>query len=103
MKLIIRIIKCVLSILLLLCLFKMPYGYYEFVRFISFIGFGYLCVNANKKGIENEMIIYGALALLFQPFIKIAFGREIWNIIDVIVSIGLILSLFKKQQLNNKL
>ena len=89
--------------MLLLCLFKMPYGYYEFVRFISFIGFLYLSINANKIGNENELIIYGALALLFQPFIKIAFGREIWNIIDVIVSIGLILSLFKKKQLNSKL
>ena len=60
------------------------------------IGFLYLSIEANKKDKENEMIIYGALALLFQPFIKIAFGRDIWNIIDVIVSIGLILSLFKK-------
>ncbi len=96
MKLIIRIIKCVLSILLLLCLLKMPYVYYEFVRFISLIGFLYLSIDAHKKGNENEMIIYGALALLFQPFIKIAFGRDVWNIIDVIVSIGLIFSLFKK-------
>jgi hypothetical protein len=96
MKQIIRIIKSILSILLLLCLLKIPYGYYEFVRFISLIGFLYLSIDANKKGYENEMIIYGALALLFQPFFKIAFGREIWNIIDVIVSIGLILSIFKK-------
>ena len=96
MKQIIRIIKSILSILLLLCLLKIPYGYYEFVRFISLIGFLYLSIDANKKGNENEMIIYGALALLFQPFFKIAFGREIWNIIDVIVSIGLILSIFKK-------
>ena len=89
-------IKCILSILLLLCLLKMPYGYYQFVRLASFIGFIYLSVDANKKGNENQIIIYVALALLFQPFIIIAFGRDIWNIIDVIVSIGLILSLFKK-------
>ena len=39
------------------------------------------------------MIIYGGLALLFQPFFKIALGREVWNIVDVIVGIGLIASL----------
>jgi hypothetical protein len=33
------------------------------------------------------MIIYGGLALLFQPFFKIALGREMWNIVDVVVGI----------------
>jgi len=42
------------------------------------------------------MIIYGGLALLFQPFIKIALGRQIWNIVDVITAIGLIISIFIK-------
>jgi hypothetical protein len=42
------------------------------------------------------MIIYGGLALLFQPFFKIALGREIWNIVDVIVGIGLLLSIYRK-------
>jgi hypothetical protein len=37
---------------------------------------------------------YIALALLFQPFVKIALGRTIWNIVDVIVGIGLLVSLF---------
>ena len=43
------------------------------------------------------MIIYGSLALLFQPFFKIALGRVIWNIVDVIVGIGLLVSLFRKR------
>ena len=102
MNIIIKIIKSVLAILLLLCVFKMPYGYYELVRFLSLIGFGYLSFIANKKENTNEMIVYVSLALLFQPFIKVVLGKDIWNIIDVLVSIGLIFSIFKKQ-LNNKL
>ena len=43
----------------------------NFVRFISFIGFLYLSINANKIGNENELIIYGALALLFQPQMRL--------------------------------
>jgi len=35
-------------------------------------------------------VTFGALALLFQPFAKIALGREMWNVVDVIVAIGLI-------------
>ncbi|MBT8244560.1 DUF6804 family protein [Winogradskyella sp.] len=87
------IIKIALAILLLLCLLDMPYGFYQLVRFASLIGFGILAYSASEKVSKTEMIIYGGLALLFQPFFKIALGREIWNIVDVIVGIGLIASL----------
>ncbi|WP_407654237.1 DUF6804 family protein [Chitinophaga sancti] len=33
------------------------------------------------------------MALLFQPILKIALGRELWNIVAVIVAVGLMLSL----------
>jgi hypothetical protein len=92
-----KIIKIVLAILFFLCLAAMPYGYYQFVRFVALIGFGILAYKANEEGEIAEMIIYGGLALLFQPFFKIALGREIWNIVDVIVGIGLIASLFMKR------
>lgn len=92
------IIKIVLSILLFLCLLDMPYGFYQFVRFTALIGFGILAYKANEQKKQNEMIIFGTLAILFQPFFKIALGREIWNIIDVIVALGLIITLFKKNE-----
>ncbi|MBQ4915291.1 hypothetical protein J8L85_12635 [Maribacter sp. MMG018] len=81
----------------------MPYGFYEFVRFVAFIGFGILSFKANKKNKQLEVILYAALALLFQPFFKIALGREIWNIIDVIVGIGLIGSSFVSRKPNEEL
>jgi len=84
------LIKVVLTILLFLCLLDMPYGFYQFVRFMALIGFGILAYKANDQKRQTEMVIYGGLAILFQPFLKIALGREIWNIIDVIVGIGLI-------------
>ena len=88
------IIKILLSILLFLCLLDMPYGFYQFVRFVALIGFGILAYKANEDNKNTEMIIYGGLALLFQPFFKIALGGEMWNFVDVIVGIGLIVSLF---------
>jgi hypothetical protein len=42
------------------------------------------------------------LAILFQPFFKIAFGRELWNVVDVIVAIGLIISMFIKPKKEDK-
>lgn len=74
----------------------MPYGYYQLVRFLALIGFGILAYQANQQGKQTEMIIYGALALLFQPFFKIALGRELWNIVAVIVGIGLLFSVLLK-------
>lgn len=83
----------------------MPYGFYQFVRFAGLIGFAILAYQANQQGRQTgrqtEMIIYGGLALLFQPFFKIALGREIWNIVDIVVGIGLILSLFLKPKTDN--
>jgi hypothetical protein len=91
-----KIIKVVLSILFFLCLLEMPYGFYQFVRFVGLIGFAILAYQANQQGRQTEMIIYGGLALLFQPFFKIALGRQMWNIVDVVVGIGLLLSIYMK-------
>ena len=91
-------IKIVLSILFFLCLVDMPYGYYQFVRFAAMVGFGILAFQSTESENKSFLIIYGALALLFQPFIKIALGRELWNIVDVIVGVGLIISLFIEKQ-----
>ena len=89
-----KIIKLLLSVLFFICLADMPYGYYEFVRFAGLVGFAILAYQANDQGKQGEVVIFVALALLFQPFFKIALGREIWNFVDVVVGIGLILSVF---------
>ncbi len=84
------LLMLVLSGLLLSCLASMRYGYYELVRFVTAIGFAYLAYDAFKNKQEKCMIVFGAMALLFQPFMKIALGRSIWNVVDVIVAIGLL-------------
>lgn len=88
-------IKIFLAILLIACLADLPYGYYQFVRFAAMAGFGYLAYNANEQEAKNEAFIYLALVVLFQPFLKIALGRALWNGIDVVIGIGLIVSIFK--------
>lgn len=82
----IKLLYLLLSALLLLCLAPMPYGYYQLVRFISMV----LFYNYWIKEIKPLAITYGALALLFQPFVKVALGRAMWNVTDVVVALGLI-------------
>ncbi len=94
--------KLILSILLILCLLNMPYGYYQAIRFIGMLGFALLAYYSYQKNQKTDVIIYVALALLFQPFIKVALGRTGWNIVDVIVSIYLLLSIFIFNRPKNK-
>ncbi|MFM9986325.1 MAG: DUF6804 family protein [Flavobacteriales bacterium] len=46
------------------------------------------------KNRNAEMILYIGLILLFQPIYKIALGRQLWNIVDVIVGGYLLISIF---------
>lgn len=75
---------------MLLCLAPMPYGYFQLVRFLSTIAFGVMTYRYYQERKEWLAYTCGTLALLFQPFYKIALGRTVWNIVDVIVAIGLI-------------
>lgn len=60
------------------------------------IGFGFLTFKEYERENKQLAFIYGALAILFQPIFKISLGRDIWNIVDVVVAIGLIVTLLKK-------
>jgi hypothetical protein len=80
----------ILATLLFLCLANMPYGYYQFVRFAAAAFFGYAAYQENEEGKKELVVVFVILAILFQPFFKIALGRTLWNIVDVIVGIGLI-------------
>lgn len=88
-----NIIKIALAVLFFLCLFDMPYGFYQLVRFLALVGFSLLAYYASEKDDKTEMIIYIALAVLFQPIFKISLGRTLWNIIDVVVGVGLLISI----------
>jgi hypothetical protein len=92
-----KISKIGLALMLFICLAKMPYGYYQLVRFISFASFVFFAFDANRQRNETDTIIYFLLAILFQPFLKIALGRELWNIIDVFVGIYLLATLSDKK------
>ena len=77
----------IVAAMLLLCLAAMPYGYYMLLRFVAMICFGLLAYQYYEREQHVLMVTFGALALLFQPFFKIALGRTIWNIVDVVVAI----------------
>ena len=95
-----NILEIALSILLLLCLLKMPYGYFQLVRFIGMIVFIILAYFEKDKTNKILMVVWICSALLINPFIKIALGRFIWNIVDVIWAILLIGTLLLERNKN---
>lgn len=87
----------ILSAILLFCLLPMPYGYYMLVRFVSMVAFGVMAYRYYTQSKVALTVTLASLALLFQPFIKIALGRTMWNVVDVIVAILLMLLWMKER------
>ena len=79
-----------LALALLICLLPLPYGYYTLVRFAAMIVFGCMAFNFYREGKLPLCVVAASLVLLFQPIFKVAFGRAMWNAVDVLVAVALI-------------
>lgn len=91
-----------MAIMLLICLFDMPYFYYQLIRILSTIVFAISAVyfEAIKK---NKMAItMFVLVIIFHPVEPIVWGRVIWKIIDVLVAIFLVNLWYKEVWLKIK-
>jgi hypothetical protein len=85
-----KIASFLIAILLFICLADMPYGYYQLVRLAAAIFFVAAAMGEFQKDRNPLGLIFIGLAILFQPLLKVSLGRELWNIVDVIVGIGLL-------------
>ena len=88
----------IFALALLTCLLPMPYGYFMFVRFVGMIIFGLMAFIYYQEQKEGMAIFFGAMAILFQPIIKISLGRTMWNIVDVVMAIILSIIWYKNKQ-----
>ena len=53
--------------------------------------FGLYAFKEYVAGNIPKVWIYVALAILFQPLAKISLGRLLWNVVDVVVGVWLII------------
>lgn len=84
--------------MLLLCLAPMPYGYFQLLRFVAMVAFSWMAYGYYVEKKEKLMVTFGALALLFQPFIKVTLGRGLWNVVDVVVAALLLFLVFGRKE-----
>ncbi len=71
-----------------------PYGFFTLLRFVVFASSAYVAWMAYEAQKEKWVWIFGFLAVLFNPFIVIHLNREIWSVIDLIVAVFMIISVF---------
>lgn len=71
-----------------------PYGFFTLLRFVVFASSVYVAWMAYESQKEKWVWIFGFLAVLFNPFIVIHLDHEIWSVIDLIVGVFMIISLF---------
>lgn len=70
------------------------YGYFTLLHFVVCIVTAYLAVQAYSQQKEEWIWTLGGIAVLFNPIIPVHLSRGLWRIIDTIVAIVLIASLF---------
>jgi hypothetical protein len=90
-----NIILVIAAVFLFLALIDgWPYGFFTLLRFVVFATSAYIAWMSYEAKREKWVWIFGFLTVLFNPFIVIHLNREIWSVIDLIVGIFMVISVF---------
>lgn len=95
---------CVIAIIfLLLAVFPLPYGFYTLIRIIVTIAALLMAHAAHNTKRTPFVYLFGILAILFNPIIKIHFDKGIWMVLDIIGGVIFIIWLLinRKRASNN--
>ncbi len=87
-------------LLLLAILSFWPYGFYIFLRWmICFVSI-YVAYGFYKSKLSGWMLIFGALAFVFNPIAPIYLNKAIWIPIDLIGAILFFIAAYSKKEKN---
>lgn len=76
----------IIIILIMAASMNHQYSYYLFVRWTVTFSSLYFVYKSHKRKRNGLLIYYCAVALLFNPFEKFTFQKNIWNLIDFLIS-----------------
>jgi len=60
----------------------LPYGFYTFLRLIICAASLYIAYTFYKSKLNGWMLVFGSIALLFNPIIPIYLNKKSWIVID---------------------
>ncbi|PIV39883.1 MAG: hypothetical protein COS29_00215 [Candidatus Omnitrophica bacterium CG02_land_8_20_14_3_00__42_8] len=71
-----------------------PYGFFTLLRLVVFGTTVYLSWLAYKSERQSWTWVFGFIALIFNPLIPLHLGRDLWVVVDLLVAVFLIISIF---------
>jgi hypothetical protein len=88
------------SSLLFLGVANMPIGYYNFLRIMVTIGAVLIIIQELKDGTGMWVVIFGIVAVLFNPLIPVYLGKkENWLLIDLISAVLFLVKVLSNEKL----
>ena len=82
------------AVLFLALLDGWQYGFFTMLRFVVFATTAYVAWMAYEGQKEKWVLVFGFIAVLFNPFFPVHLDRETWVVIDLVVGIFLLATTF---------
>lgn len=82
------------SLLLLAMIEGLPYGFFTLLRLVVFGTTIYLSWLAYKSERQTWTWVFGFIAVVYNPLIPLYFSRDLWVVIDLLVAVFLVISIF---------
>lgn len=87
--------------LLFLAMLDLPIGYYTFLRIVVTIGAVVVVGSEYKEGIGAWVILFGLVAVLFNPLIPVYLhDKAVWMPIDLVCGILFLVKAFALNPIN---
>lgn len=75
-------------ILIVATLGNLPYGFYTLLRLVVFVTFSFMAYQIyQKEEFSKITTINIVISLLYNPFVKVHFDKNIWIIINIATAI----------------
>lgn len=81
-----KLIWYISSLLLVVALLPLPYGYFMFLRLAITAAAAYVAYENFNKDTPVWGIVFIGVALLFNPFYTVHFDKGLWAVIDIAVA-----------------
>lgn len=88
--------KLALVAMLLIATLDLPYNYYNILRFAVCAGGVHLAFTAYKKEMFAWALLWGGLALIYNPFLPFYMEKDTWVLWDAVLAGLLLYSHIKK-------
>lgn len=69
---------------LILAILPLPYAYYQFLRIFVFFSAGFVSYKFLEQKLMPWVLVFGAIALIFNPIVPIYLDKSSWVVIDFI-------------------